>query len=73
MKSGSLLKFGRTIRKLREQKGWSQEELAEHADLHRNYASSVERGERNLSFQNISKIASAFGLKPSELFKMAGF
>jgi len=57
---------------LRKAKGWSQEKLAEKADLHRNYASSSERGERNVSLKNICKIAKALGIKPSELLKKAG-
>ena len=45
----------------------TQEQVAEHADLHTNYVSSVERGERNVSLHNIAQIASALGVKPSEL------
>lgn len=45
----------------------TQEQVAEHADLHTNYVSSVERGERNVSLHNIVQIAAALRLKPSEL------
>ena len=45
----------------------TQEQVAEHADLHTNYVSSVERGERNVSLHNIAQIAAALGVKPSEL------
>lgn len=45
----------------------TQEQVAEHADLHTNYVSSVERGERNVSLHNIAQIAAALRVKPSEL------
>lgn len=67
-----LLKFGRAVRKLREEKAWSQEELAERADLHRNYVSSCERGERNISLENIIKIAHALTCRASDLLRAAG-
>ena len=54
-----LTKFGIRVRQLRKQKGWSQEKLAEEANLHRTYIGAIERGERNLSLLNIAKIAEA--------------
>lgn len=45
----------------------TQEQVAEYADLHANYVSSVERGERNVSLHNITQIATALRMKPSEL------
>jgi len=63
----SLRAFGARIRQLRERKGWSQEKLAQAADLHRTYISGVERGERNVSLLNILAIASALEVKPSVL------
>jgi len=67
----SLKSLGNSIRELRTKKDWSQEDLAEKADLHRNYMSSVERGERNVSLKNIIKIADAFGIRASDLLKRA--
>lgn len=72
-KNQKLLKFGNTIRKLREEKGWSQEKLAELANLHRNYVSSLERGERNVALINIIKLSEALKIKAHELLRLASF
>ncbi len=58
---------GRTLRALRERKGWSQEELGFRADLHRNYIGGIERGERNVGVENIAKLAKALGIRPRDL------
>ena len=60
--------FGRRIRQLRQERGWSQEEFADHARLDRSYMGCVERGERNVSIENIGKIAGALGVSPAVLF-----
>ena len=51
--------FSQNVRKARLAKGLSQEDLAELAGLHRNYVGSVERGERNISVDNMEKLAKA--------------
>ena len=61
--------FGKRVRQLRQQRGWSQEFLAFESNLDRTYISSVERGKRNISLINIIKIAEALKIDPQELFK----
>lgn len=55
------------IRALRASMGFSQEDLAEHCGLHRTYIGSVERGERNISLENIERISAALGVTASQL------
>jgi transcriptional regulator with XRE-family HTH domain len=57
------IRFGRTIRRIREEQAINQEEAAERCGLHRTYYSGVERGVRNVSLVNLEKIAK--GLKTS--------
>jgi transcriptional regulator with XRE-family HTH domain len=59
--------LGRAIRKLRAELGISQEELAHRSGLDRSYMGGVERGERNLSYSNLMKVANALGVRTSEL------
>ncbi|MGG5742213.1 helix-turn-helix domain-containing protein [Bacillus cereus group sp. IBL03679] len=60
--------FGMSIKYYRNKKGISQEKLAEITGLHRTYISEVERGNRNISLINISKIATALDINVSDLF-----
>jgi len=60
--------FGQRVRTLRLAKGWSQEELAFKADMHRTYLGGIERGERNPSLRNIATIAKTLGVTLSQLF-----
>lgn len=48
---------------------FSQEELAERADLHRNYVGGVERGERNIGLEKIMKLAKALSVRAADLFE----
>lgn len=61
--------FGKRLRVLRQAKGLSQEELAHEAGLDRTYVSSVERGQRNISLENIERLAIALGVKIKDLFE----
>jgi transcriptional regulator with XRE-family HTH domain len=61
--------FGEQVRKLRKARGLSQEELAELAQRHRNYIGGIERGDRNVAFLNIVRLAKALGVSLSELLE----
>lgn len=63
--------FGSVVRSHRRALGLSQEELAEGAGLHRTYIGSIERGERNVSLQNIHVIARALGTTAGALLTQA--
>jgi transcriptional regulator with XRE-family HTH domain len=60
--SGAQQLFATNMRRIRHEKHLTQEKVAEVADLHPNYVSSVERGERNISICNIARIAFALGV-----------
>ncbi len=64
-----LEKFGEKVREERHQRGFSQEELAARAGVHRTYIGMIERAEKNITLGNIEKITKALGLKISEFFK----
>lgn len=58
------------LRRLREELGLSQEALADRASLHRTYVGSVERGERNISIDNIERLAHALGVSAASLLEV---
>jgi transcriptional regulator with XRE-family HTH domain len=64
----ALRRLGIRIRELRTQRGWSQEAFADVAGVHRTYMGHIERGEKNLSFQSMLRVANALGVTLSELF-----
>jgi transcriptional regulator with XRE-family HTH domain len=70
MKTNSkiLKTFAQKMKRLRLEKGWTQEELAKRADLHRTYIGSIERYERNVSLLNIERIATALEADIKEFF-----
>ncbi|MDQ6787994.1 MAG: helix-turn-helix domain-containing protein [Acidobacteriota bacterium] len=70
MKTDILKTFGERVKKLRLEKNWSQETLAEKTGFHRTYIGMVERGERNLSLKNIETFAITFEIKISELLEL---
>lgn len=62
-------KFGKRLRQLREERGWSQEEFADRAGLHRTYVSAVERGVRNPTLSVLERIAKAMGVSLAEMLQ----
>jgi transcriptional regulator with XRE-family HTH domain len=60
--------LGHRIRELRVQRGWSQEEFADVCGVHRTYMGHLERGEKNVSFSSLVRVAAALSLPISELF-----
>ena len=63
------IRFGRAIRRLREEQEINQEEAAERCGLHRTYYSGIERGVRNVSLVNIEKVAKGLKTSLPELFE----
>ena len=64
--------LGKKIVEIRRTKNISQEKLGEISGLHRTYVGSVERGERNISIEAISRICKALEIKLEDLFKGIG-
>ena len=60
-------RLGENIRRLRKEKGWSQEQYADEADIHRTYVSDLERGARNPTVLVIEKLAKPLGVEPGRL------
>jgi len=63
----ALRRLGMRIRELRTGRGWSQEAFADIAGVHRTYMGHLERGEKNVSFLSMLRVASALGVTLSEL------
>ncbi len=61
--------FGRRVRQLRVERGVSQEAFAHRVRIDRSYYGSIERGERNVSLENICLIAGGLGVPPAELLR----
>jgi transcriptional regulator with XRE-family HTH domain len=59
--------FSQVLRQLREERGWSQEQLAERADLNRSYVGEVERGQATPSLITLSKLAVALEIRLSSV------
>lgn len=60
--------FGDSVRRHRKKRGWTQEDLAEHSDIHRSYIAAIETGQRNPSLDVIVKIASGLHVSVADLF-----
>ena len=58
-------KLGRAVRRLRAERGYSQESFADAVGVHRTYMGAVERGETNISLDNLARIAKGLRLRLS--------
>ena len=61
--------FGKIIRELRNEKKISQEELGFRSNLHRTYIGMIERGEKNITLENIDKIAQGLDVSMKSIFE----
>jgi transcriptional regulator with XRE-family HTH domain len=66
-KDPELVALGGRVRAYRERAGMTQEELAHAAGLHWTYVGQIERGERNLTYKNILRLARGLKVKPARL------
>jgi len=69
MSKTTLEKFGEKVREERHKQGLSQEQLASRAGVHRTYIGMIERAEKNITLENIEKVANALKIKLSDFFK----
>jgi len=68
MKKDVLVKFGKKVKEQRLKMGLSQEKLAARAKVHRTYIGMIERAEKNITLENINKIATALNMELSDMF-----
>lgn len=61
------VRLGQNVRSLREERGWSQEDYADRADIYRTYVSDIERGRRNPTITVVEKLAQPFGVTSGRL------
>ena len=73
MQKDPKLTFGDNLRRFRKVQGLSQEKLGEYAGLHRTYVGAVERGERNISLENIVRLARALKITAAQLLQGTGY
>ncbi len=69
MKKDVLIKFGQKVREERTRLGLSQEELAARAGVHRTYIGMIERAEKNITLENIEKIAKSLKISIANFFQ----
>ena len=62
------LLFGKNVKKVREQKGWSQDRLSEETGLHRTYIRGIERGVRNPTIEIVQQLSTALSVEIQDLF-----
>ena len=61
------VRLGQNVRKLREAKGWRQEDFADRAGIHRTYVSDIERRRRNPTITVVEKLAGPLEVTPGQL------
>ena len=64
--------LGKRIRSLRQSRGWTQEQLAEYADLHVSYIVLLEKGANRATIETLDKLSKAFGLSIADLVQPLG-
>lgn len=64
--------LGERVRRLREQRGWSQEGFAHEGGLGRSFAGAIERGEKDVRLSTLTKLARTLGVSLSQLLKGIG-
>lgn len=64
----ALIALGKQIRKVRQERGFSQEDFAAEVDLSRSYYGGIERGERNVAALNLMRIAATLQVEVGQLF-----
>jgi transcriptional regulator with XRE-family HTH domain len=69
MRSAVLLKLGAGVRSLRVERGYCQERFARHVGLDRSYFGAIERGEHNITYETLAKIAVGLDVLPSEILR----
>lgn len=67
MRSAILQRFGQNLRRLRTERAWTQEQLAEKAGCHPNYVGGLERGERNPTLTTLLAVSRALQRQPAEM------
>lgn len=70
-RSDALCALGRAVRDIRAERGMSQDALARRIGVHRTYLGGIERGERNVSYENLLRVAEALAVPLSELQRRA--
>ncbi|MBS6928428.1 MAG: helix-turn-helix transcriptional regulator [Finegoldia magna] len=70
MKNELHIKFGKRVRELRKERGWSQEEFADRCGLDRTYVSGIERGVRNPTLEIIGLISAGLNVEICVLFHL---
>lgn len=70
MRDNINIRFGKKVREERQKRSLSQEGLAVKAGVHRTYIGMIERAEKNITLENINKIAKALEIPIEELFRL---